>query len=94
MSDLVLHLKKCYFEAIRDGKKTFEYREQTPYWQKRLVGRMYDGIQLQCGYPKAGDKSRIIRRRWQGYEKDSILHKHFGDRPVFVFAIRVNGEDL
>jgi len=31
MSDLVLHLKTCYFSQIKDGTKAFEYRIVQPY---------------------------------------------------------------
>jgi hypothetical protein len=92
MNDLVLHVKKVYFDAIRDGRKSFEYRERTPYWDKRLRGRTYDAVQLHCGYPKAGDSSRIIRRRWKGFFEETIVHNHFGGRLVPVFSINVAEE--
>jgi len=90
MNDLVLHVKKVYFESIRDGRKSLEYRERTPYWEKRLQGRQYGGVQLHCGYPKAGDSSRIIRRRWKGFVEETIVHDHFGGRLVPVFSINVS----
>lgn len=33
---LTFNLKKEWFEMIKSGEKTFEYREQTKYWIKRL----------------------------------------------------------
>lgn len=90
MNDLVLHVKKGYFDSIRDGHKPLEYRERTPYWEKRLRGREYSGVQLHCGYPKAGDSSRIIRRRWKGFIEETIVHDHFGNRHVPVFSIDVS----
>jgi ASC-1-like (ASCH) protein len=36
MKTLHLSLKREYFEAIRAGTKTEEYRLCTPYWQRRL----------------------------------------------------------
>jgi hypothetical protein len=35
---LTLALKAEYFEAIRDGTKTEEFRQVTPFWTKRLEG--------------------------------------------------------
>ena len=33
---LVFNLKKEWFEKIKSGEKTHEYREQTKYWIKRI----------------------------------------------------------
>lgn len=37
MKTLTLSLKKKWFDMIASGEKTEEYREITPYWQKRLL---------------------------------------------------------
>ena len=86
---LRLNLKREYWEDIRDGKKPEEFRLQTPYWEKRLSSS-YDEIHLLWGYPKKYDESRIIRRVYRGYTVKTITHKHFGDMPVSVFAIKVS----
>lgn len=54
MRILTLPLKGIYFDQIADGEKPFEYRLMTPYWRKRLEGRVYDGIELTKGYPASG----------------------------------------
>lgn len=33
-----LVLKGKYYDAIKQGQKRNEYRENTPYWRKRLMG--------------------------------------------------------
>ena len=50
----VLHLvlKRKYFERIHSGIKTTEYRDFTPYWQKRIEGKHYTHIKFQLGYTK------------------------------------------
>lgn len=85
---LHLPLKREYFEQIRDGLKPWEYRLQTPYWTKRLVGREYEGIVFTSGYPPKGDMTRRVERPWRGFERLNIVHPHFGNVPVDVFAIR------
>jgi hypothetical protein len=90
MKSLHLSLKGEYFDAIRDGTKTEEYRLVTPYWRKRLEGRAYDRIELAKGYPPLGDQSRRLHRPWCGYAIKTITHEHFGPLPVEVFAIKVN----
>jgi hypothetical protein len=90
MARLRLNLKAFYFDQIAAGEKSEEYRLVTAYWTKRLAGKSFDGIDLLNGYPKADDASRRLERPWLGYEIKTIEHPHFGERPVQVFAIRVN----
>lgn len=90
MAFLHLNLKAVYFDGIDSGEKREEYRLDTPYWRRRLVGREYEGIVLKKGYPKRGDSSRTLARPWAGYVIKTITHPHFGAQPVQVFAIAVN----
>lgn len=90
MSTLHLALKAEYFDAIRDGTKTEEFRLVTPFWEKRLAGRVYARIVLTKGYPAHSDTDRRLERPWRGLEIKSITHPHFGPEPVRVFAIKVN----
>lgn len=90
MSDVLhLSLKAEYFDAIRDGTKSKEYRLANAYWSKRLVGRAYKSIELTKGYPNRDDKARRLHRPWRGYTIETIRHTHFGPDPVTVFAIDV-----
>ncbi len=89
MTDLILPLKREYFEAIRDGSKTEEYRLCTPYWRKRLRYRRFDLVVLTLGYPARDDHARRLVRPWQGYTIKTITHPHFGPDPVRVYAINV-----
>jgi hypothetical protein len=86
---LTLPLRGVYFDQIKAGTKAFEYRLVTPFWQKRLDGREYEGITLTRGYPSRNDVSRRIDLPWQGCEIQTITHEHFGAEPVQVYAIRV-----
>ena len=92
MTDLILPLKREYFEQIRDGLKTEEYRLCNEYWRKRLADRSYESIILTLGYPRKDDDSRRIVRPWRGYTIKTITHPHFGPDPVQVFAIDVRPE--
>lgn len=90
-STRTLHLpvKAEYFRQMRDGVKRYEYRLQTDYWRKRLVGRDYDEIHIKLGYPPAGSPDRILIYPWRGFTEDVIEHPHFGPGRHAVFAIRV-----
>lgn len=90
MGTLFIPMKAEYFDAIRDGTKKEEYRLVTPFWEKRLLGRVYERIVLTKGYPARHDTSRRIERKWRGMEIKTITHPHFGAEPVRVFAIKVN----
>lgn len=89
--DLVLPLKRDFFDQIKAGTKLEEFRLRTPYWQKRLVGKHFDRIVLTLGYPKADDANRRLILPWQGYRECTIQHPFFGAQPVEVFAIDVSG---
>lgn len=93
---LHLNLKSEYFDQIKSKEKKYEYRLYTDHWISRLKAfsmeaNYRDSIVLMKGYPKRGDKKRIIERPWRGYHIKTIIHKHFGSgTPVKVFAIKVN----
>lgn len=89
MAKLQLALIGEYFNAIKAGTKTEEYRLATPFWTLRLVGRSYDRIILTLGYPKRGDPERTLELPWRGFTRKTITHPHFGPDPVEVFAIDV-----
>lgn len=89
MKSLTLNLKKEYFEQIKSGIKTEEYRLCTPYWSKRLEGKSFDKIIIKLGYPKNSELEKIMEFEWKGYKKKKITHKHFGNVPVKVYAIKV-----
>lgn len=89
MTDLVLPLKREYFEQIKAGTKTEEYRLLNHFWALRLEGRDFASIILTLGYPKRDDQERRIIRPWRGYTIKTIVHPHFGPDPVWVYAIDV-----
>jgi hypothetical protein len=91
---LTLHVKAEYFHAIRDRRKPWEYRLDTAHWQRRLLGRTFDAVEVALGYPARGDASRRVRRVWQGLAHQTLTHPHFGDAPVAVLAIDMTGDDL
>lgn len=89
MKSLTLNLKREYFEQIKSGIKTEEYRLCTPYWSKRLKGKTFDKIIIKLGYPKNSEIEKILEFKYLGYEIKTIKHKHFGSDPVKVFAIKL-----
>lgn len=96
MSDLRLAVKGEYFDAMLTGEKTEEYRLYNDYWRKRLYSSAWNRprdlsrLIITRGYPKRGDKSRIIDVEYLGYEVKTITHPFFGIDPVKVFAIKVD----
>lgn len=89
MTDLYLSVKGEYFEQIVAGTKTYEYRARTPYWKKRIEGRAYRNIIILHGYPVQHDLRKRIVFPWKGYELQTIMHPHFGNKPTDVYAIKI-----
>lgn len=87
--DLVLPLKREFFDAIKAGTKPEEFRLRNDYWSKRLEGKEFDRVVLTLGYPKRDDAERRIVLPWRGYRECQITHPLFGADPVDVFAINV-----
>lgn len=92
MANLQFAVNGEYFDTMKRGEKTEEYRLVNPYWGRRIFGRDYDRLIITRGYPKKDDTSRRIDIPYDGFEIKTITHKHFGDQPVKVFAIKVNIE--
>lgn len=89
MSVLRLAVKRQYFDEIKAGIKTEEYRFCGEYWFQRLAGRTFDAVEITLGYPKRDDTTRRIMFPWNGYSIETITHPHFGDDPVTVYAIKL-----
>jgi hypothetical protein len=92
MTTLTLNLKGLYFDQIKAGTKTEEYRICKPFWAKRLEGRHYDQVVILRGYPPKEDKEKRIVRPYRGYTVKIITHPHFGPNPVEVYAIDVTAD--
>lgn len=87
MRILTLHLKGKWFDQVKAGVKTHEYRVVSPYWIKRLRNREYDFIIVCRGYPKGNDfKNRIIFQ-WNGAKETIIEHEEWGGKRRRVFDI-------
>ena len=84
--DLTIAVNGEYFDQIKAGTKTEEYRLCTVYWKKRME-RYYDRLILTRGYPKKTDTDKRLEFKWQGAVIKTITHPHFGTQPVAVYAI-------
>lgn len=82
---LHFHVKRKYWEQVRDGNKSEEYRKFDLKLLKRLlVG--YDLIHYHLGYPSKKQKERTLIFRWNGFVDKKITHELFG-KDAHVFAI-------
>lgn len=92
--DLRMALKGEYFDAIVSGEKPYENRERNDYWKKRIVDREYDTFTITRGYPKSTDLDKIYTMPYKGYVERTIIHEHFGDKPIEVFSIITTPRDM
>lgn len=84
---LNLHLKSKWWYKIESGEKNIEFRLNTEFWRKRLIGKNYDEIHFWLGYPKKTDTKKLLIKYFLGVSEKSIIHEEFGDKPVSVFCI-------
>ena len=88
MADILLRVKKKYFDEVLEGTKRHEYWRVTPYWTARLVGRTYGNI-IYCkgnyGSEKNPDNIQIFP--WYGVLKTKIKHEEFGDELIEVYDV-------
>jgi len=81
-------LKRKWFEEIKAGTKTEEYREKTQRRAAQLAKLVPgDVIEFSLGYPKKDDKERRIQKRFLSVESRTIEHEEFGGESLEVFAI-------
>jgi hypothetical protein len=66
---LHLNLHREFFAQIAAKTKRIEYRDQTPYWRKRLENRHYDVIQFRNGYATNAPVMRVEFRGLRRYGK-------------------------
>jgi len=90
MKELILPVRREYFEQIKSGEKKFEYRLMSCHWYTRLHKAPFDRIVITLGYPKKGDESKRLYRKWNGFIKEKVLHEEFGPKSTLVFAIDVS----
>jgi hypothetical protein len=74
---LIFNIKKEWFEKIKSGEKTHEYREVKDYWTKRIVNESYEKksgfgivkvgipvyITFVCGYAPKDNKSKRLKAK-------------------------------
>ena len=60
---LIFNLKKEWFEKIKSGEKTHEYREVKPYWERRLENNVGEWICFCEGYPRRDDTYKRLYAR-------------------------------
>lgn len=85
---LHLHVKKKYWEQVRDKQKFEEYRNFDLKLMSRLL-RGYDLIYYHLGYPSKKQKDKTLVFQWDGFIDKKITHELFG-KNAHVFAISLN----
>lgn len=68
---LQFNLHREFFAQIVAKTKRIEYRDQSPYWRKRLEGRKYDAIQFRNGYATNAPEMLVEFRGLRRYGKGS-----------------------
>lgn len=87
---LILPVKRQWFDLIKSGKKTEEYRLHNDYWRNRLTGKTFSKVIITLGYPKREDKERRIEFPWRGYRVTTIKSEEWDNEKKVVFAIKLH----
>ena len=104
MKILDLPLKAKWYDMIESGVKTEEYRENKPYWSKRLLGLDAPLFSHRYGYQQCNEKGYTHVRFRYGYTKRTMLREiesiRFGhgnpdwgapkDKQVFIIKFKPN----
>lgn len=81
---LRLPVNEYWYNLIKTGKLTYDYREMKPYWDKRLDGKTYDVVEFYHRFkseiPPMRFKFEWIRKgHYVNYDKDVYIIK-FGEK--------------
>jgi hypothetical protein len=91
MKKLHLHVKTEYFDQIKSGLKTEEFRLHNAYWIGRLIimpgseKREFSSVLIYDAYRGTAP----LEFPWRGWTLKGITHPHFGPDEVTVFAIKL-----
>ena len=81
--NVYLTLAYEYFDAIKAGTKTVEYRKYTENWVKRLLGPKVEKVTLQRGYGKGAEKMVVEVTGIELQEDDTNTRAKPGEEPPF-----------
>ncbi len=90
---LYLPLKKEWFEMIKSGEKTEEYRDIKEYWKKRLFNHGYEYVELTLGYPKSDDFEKRIRFKIKSIKIGPGIER-FGAEPRKLYYVIKLGDKI
>jgi len=100
MKDLILNVKKQWFDLVKSGKKDKEYREIKPYWTSRLVNKTYNRIIYVHAWPHTFTEMNSIIFPYNGYiittidpneiEYDAVIKtlKMEEQKPVYAIILK------
>lgn len=101
---LTFNLKKEWFEKIKSGEKTHEYREVKEYWFRRLflyskelcrqtTIPLHNTCIFACGYPAKDDLSRRLEAKIKNISIRNGLDTDLKiDKPVFDIEFELIGD--
>lgn len=90
----ILHLNvyRKYFNQILSGRKRYEFRARTPYWEKRLLNREYDEVWIANGYKNNRPliKAKFIKTHCKTFRGISFFAVELGN----IGSVILDGKDI
>ncbi|UTC82653.1 hypothetical protein [Treponema denticola] len=68
---LVFPLKKEWYDKIKSGKKTIEYREMKPYWSRRIFNELKRELKKTLSQFKKQDRNSAAARIFRNGKRRS-----------------------
>jgi hypothetical protein len=97
VNPLIIHLKYKYYDMIKSGVKTVEYRECKPYWTSRLKNKteivFCPGYNLDNSLDIKADILGVDTVRWQdlpSYARDEFRLSEY----IYFYAISFKVKEL
>lgn len=79
---LTFNLKKEWFEKIKNGEKTHEYREVKPYWEKRFCNELCVNANELKQYKEDNDKAIVFVKGYSNKADDRLLARLYSIKVI------------
>lgn len=79
---LTFNLKKEWFEKIKNGEKTHEYREIKPYWTTRFINKLCVPAKNLDNYIAPCDATITFINGYSNAPKDKLLAQLFSIKKI------------
>jgi len=89
MTDVHLVLTHYWFDEIYEGQKTVEYRDNIPFWQKRIIEKKPNRVIFHRGYT-----NEVILAEISKIDIGECPYEGWDDKYIRVHFCNVEGKKI